>query len=167
MDQENPMGALALIYSSIGDWLDSHSSALQLWFSESVRTIDGFQFRKCPAWLEPELFIKACEHTKYDNARFQLKICNKRDIWRVRISMVFHTKARLMEDGTTVGPGILFTVLDDEGRSFFVDYFAISLSALEKSVAPDQWCIFWFNKLARSRQLNRIFAYKTYEAEME
>ncbi len=161
------MGALALPCSSISEWLENHSSALQQWFSRGGQTIDGFQFRKCPAWIEPEQFIKSCEQTPHDTARFRLMICNKRDVWRVRISMVFHTKARLMEDGSTVGPGILFSVLDEEGHNFFVDYFTASLSSCNESIMPEQWCIFWFNKLARSRQLNRIFAYKTYEAEID
>lgn len=161
------MGALTLPCSSIDELLNSQSAALQQWFSSGGHKIDGLLVRKCPSWLEPEQFIKANADVRFDTACFRLMMCSKRDIWRVSVEMVFHTESRVMDDGTKVGPGILFCVLNDEGKSISVDYFVVSIPPSAESITSEQWCSYWFGKLAKSHYLNRIFAYKEFEAEID
>ena len=163
------MGALTLPCSSIDDVLQQQSAAIQQWFSSGGRKIDGLVVRKCPSWLESDQFIKAGSGARFDTARFRLLMCNKRDIWRVSVDMVFHPKVWLMGDGSTAGPGILFNVQDDEGQSVLIDYFeAGNLTSLElDAIMPEQWCLYWFRKLAKSQHINRIFAYKEFEAEVD
>ena len=161
------MGALTLPCSSIDDLLQQQSATLQQWFSSGGRKIEGLVIRKFPSWLESDQFISAGSGAQFDTARFRLMMCNKRDIWRVSIDMVFHPKARLMDDGSTVGPGILFNVLDDEDQSVLIDYFEVSIPASADSITPEQWCTYWFMKLAKSHHINRIFAYKEFEAEID
>ena len=161
------MGALTLPCSSIDDLLQQQSAALRQWFSSDGRKIKGLVVRKFPAWIESDQFINAGSGAQYNTARFRLMMCNKRDLWSVRIDMVFHPKARLMDDGSTVGPGILFNVLDDEDQSVLIDYFGVSVPDSAESITPEQWCTYWFKKLAKSRNINRIFAYKEFEAEID
>ncbi|MFK0573379.1 hypothetical protein [Endozoicomonas sp.] len=161
------MGALTLPCSSVDDLLHSQSAALQEWFASGGHKIDGLLVRKSSSWLEPEQFIKAGSDVRFDTARFHLMMCTKRDIWRVCIDMVFHTRVRLMEDGSAAGPGLLFSVLDDEGKSIPVDYFAVSVPASAESIAPEQWCSYWFTKFVKSHRINRVFAYKEFEAEID
>ncbi|USE38294.1 hypothetical protein [Endozoicomonas sp. SCSIO W0465] len=161
------MGALTLPCSSIDDLLQQHSAALQQWFASGDRKIEGLVIRKFPSWLESEQFIKAGSGAQFDTARFRLMMSNQRDIWRVTIDMIFHPKARLLDDGSTAGPGILFNVLDDEDQGIPIDYFAASTPFSADSITPEQWCTYWFKKLAKSHHINRIFAYKEFEAEVD
>ena len=161
------MGSLTLPRSSIDDLLRQQSAALRQWFSSGSRKIEGLVVRKFPAWLESDKFIDAGSGAQYNTARFRLMMCNKRDLWSVRIDMIFHPKARLMDDGTTVGPGILFNVLDDEDQGVLVDYFGVRVPDSANLVTSEQWCLHWFKKLAKSHNINRIFAYKEFEAEIE
>ncbi|MGO0305824.1 hypothetical protein ACTL6P_04285 [Endozoicomonas acroporae] len=161
------MGALTLPCSSIDDLLQQQSAALQQWLASGDRKIEGLVVRKFPAWLESDQFIKAGSGAQFDTARFRLMMCNKYDIWRVNIDMIFHPRVRLLDDGSTAGPGILFNVLDDEGQSVLIDYFEAGVPAPADSITPEHWCTYWFKKLTRSHHINRIFAYKEYEAEID
>ncbi|WP_257284245.1 hypothetical protein [Endozoicomonas sp. SESOKO1] len=161
------MGALTLPCSSINDVLQQQSAAIRQWFSSGGRKIDGLVIRKFPSWLESDRFIKAGSGARFDTARFRLMMCNKRDIWRVSVDMVFHPKVRLLGDGSTAGPGILFSVQDDEGKGVPIDYFEAGNLTSSGSITPEQWCLYWFRKLARSQHINQIFAYKEFEAEID
>lgn len=160
------MGALTLPCSSIDELLKYQSARLQQWFSSGDK-IEGLIVRKFPSWLEPVQFIPAGSDVQFDTARFHLMMSNTRDVWRVSVDMVFHLKARLLDDGSTAGPGILFNVLDDDGRMILIDYFVPGITAAPESITPEQWCLHWFRRLAKSHNINRIFAYKAFEAEIE
>ncbi|WP_419533343.1 hypothetical protein [Endozoicomonas sp.] len=58
-------------------------------------------------------------------------------------------------------------MLDDEDQSVLIDYFEVSIPASADSITPEQWCTYWFMKLAKSHHINRIFAYKEFEAEID
>ncbi|WP_257266422.1 hypothetical protein [Endozoicomonas sp. ONNA2] len=117
------MGALTLPCSSVDDLLQQQSAAMQQWFASGGQKIEGLVVRKFPAWLESDQFITADSGAQFNTARFRLMMRNKRDIWRVNMDMIFHPGARLLDDGSTVGPGLLFNVLDDEDHGILIAYF--------------------------------------------
>ena len=161
------MEALTKPCSSIDGLLHDQTVALQRWFARGGQRIEDLIVRKFPSWLEPEQFLNASTDEPFATARFRLMMCNKQSLWRVCVEMVFHDEPRDLEDGSIAEPGILFYVLDDEDQRVEVDYFAANLFPTDLSVTPEQWCLYWFRKLAKSHHINRIFAYKVFEAELD
>ena len=161
------MGALTLPCSSVIDVLNNQSAVLQQWFASETQRIDGFIVRKCEAWLEPVEFAKGDGDKEFDNAQFHLMICSKRDIWRIPFDLVFYREPCVQEDGSNAGPGLQFNVLDENGERVLVDYFPASPFQPDRPISAEQFCRYWFAKLLKSHHVNRIFAYKEYEAEVE
>lgn len=161
------MEALTKPCSSIDDLLHDQAAALQQWFASGGRKIEDLIIRKFPSWLEPEQFLDAGIEEPFATARFRLMMRNKQNLWRITIEMVFHDEPWTLEDGTTAESGILFYVLDDKDQRVAVDYFAASLFPAGLSVTPEQWCLYWFRKLAKSHHINCIFAHKVFEAELD
>ena len=161
------MGSLTLPCSSVIDWMNHQSTILQQWFTNEPQRIEGFILRKCNAWLEPLEFFPASNTNEASRARFDLMINSKRDLWRIRLELTFHLNNYVTEDGSNVGPGLLFAVFDGDGRPVPVDYLTIGSEALEQPLPAEPFCEFWFNKLFKSARIKRVFAYKEYEAEVE
>ena len=162
------MEALTEPCSSIDDLLHDQAAALQQWFARGGQKIEDLIIRKFPSWLEPDQFLSASSTSvSFDTARFRLIMRNKENLWRVSVDMVFCHESWLQEDGSIVEQGIKFYVLDRDGQQVAVDFFAASLFPADISVSPEQWCLYWFRKLAKSHHINRIFAYKVFEAELD
>ena len=161
------MEALTKPCSSIDDLLHDQAAALQKWFAGGGQKIENLIIRKFPSWLEPERFLSTSTNVSFDTARFRLIMRNKENLWRVSVDMVFCHDSWLQEDGSIAEQGIKFYVLDNDGQRVAVDFFAASLFPTEISVTPEQWCLYWFRKLTRSHHINRIFAYKVFEAELD
>ena len=161
------MEALTRPCSSIDDLLHNQAAALQQWFAGGGQKIGNLIIRKFPSWLEPDQFLSASDSVSFDTARFRLIMRNKEYLWRVSVDMVFCHEPWLQEDGTIVEQGLKFYVLDSDGQRIAVDFFAVNLFPTDISVSPEQWCLYWFRKLAKSHHINRIFAYKVFEAELD
>ena len=94
-------------------------------------------------------------------------MCNKENLWRVTVDMVFHREPWLQEDGSIAEQGVQFFVLNDDEQRIAVDFFAASLFPTDVPLTAEQCCLYWFRKLAKSHHINRIFAYKVFEAELD
>lgn len=161
------MGAITLPCSSVDEVLNGHSAALKQWFADKDHVLDGLMVRKFPSRLEPDQFMPSSSETPFNVARFRLMMSNAREEWRITLEMVFHSRPRLMEDGSAMGSGILFNVLDEEGAAVTIDYFAIGNNEFSQPLSAGHWCLYWFKKLSKSPKFNQIFAYKTLEKELE
>ena len=167
MDQENPVEALTIPRSSIDDLLHDQAAALQQWFARGGQRIEDLIIRKFPAWLEPDRFLSVSAGESSDTARFRLMMCNKESLWRVTVDMVFRHESWLQEDGSIVERGVQFFVLNKDEQRVAVDCFAASLFPTNIPLTPEQTCLYWFRKLAKSHHINRIFAHKVFEAELD
>ncbi|WP_299728539.1 hypothetical protein [uncultured Endozoicomonas sp.] len=161
------MGALTLPCSSVVDVLNNQSAVLQQWFSHEPQQVNGLLIRKSECWLEPVEFVSANHDQAFDSARFHLMVVSKRDIWRIQLDLIFYCDSYTKEDGSNAGPGLQFAVLDDNGDRVVIDHFATSQLQPDQAMPAEQFCLYWFSRLFKSPCINRIFAYKEYEAEID
>lgn len=161
------MEALTIPHSSFGDLLHGQAAALQQWFARGGQKIEDLIIRKFPSWLEPDQFLSVSANEPFDTARFRLMMCNKENLWRVTVDMVFHREPWQQEDGSIAEQGVQFFVLNDDEQRIAVDFFAASLFPTDVPLTAEQCCLYWFRKLAKSHHINRIFAYKVFEAELD
>ena len=161
------MEALTMPRSSFDDLLHGQAAALQQWFARGGQKIEDLIIRKFPSWLEPDQFLSVSANEPFDTARFRLMMCNKENLWRVTVDMVFHREPWQQEDGSIAEQGVQFFVLNDDEQRIAVDFFAASLFPTNVPLTAEQCCLYWFRKLAKSHHINRIFAYKVFEAELD
>lgn len=161
------MEALTIPHSSFDDLLHGQAAALQQWFARGGQKIEDLIIRKFPSWLEPDQFLSVSANESFDTARFRLMMCNKENLWRVTVDMVFHREPWQQEDGSIAEQGVQFFVLNDDEQRIAVDFFAASLFPTDVPLTAEQCCLYWFRKLAKSHHINRIFAYKVFEAELD
>lgn len=161
------MGAIHAPESSIEQILEHHSSTIKQLISEGAESFGDLTVRKFASRLEPESYIPANSDIPFDRARFRLVMSNSREEWRVTLDMIFHVRRRLQADGSMLDPGLQFNVVDEDGKSIFVDYMSLELEEEQASISSEEWVVLWFQKLVRKSDFSTVFAYKEFERELE
>ena len=161
------MGAVHAPESSIEQILDKHSSAIKQRIADSEEYFGDLTVRKFPSRLEPEGYIPANNDVPFDRARFRLVMSNSREEWRVTMDMIFHVRKKLLADGSMLDPGLQFNVVDEDGKSIFVDYLSLEITEELACMSCEKWAVYWFQKLVRKSEFSAAFAYKEFERELE
>ena len=161
------MGVIHAPGSTIEQVLETHSSVIKQLIAEGVESFGSLTVRKFPSRLEPESYIPANSAIPFDHARFRLVMSNSREEWRITLDMIFHVRRKLQADGSMLNPGLQFNVVDEDGKSIFVDYMSLDLTEEENNISSEQWTIQWFQKLVRKSEFSPVFAHKEFERELE
>lgn len=161
------MGAIQAPESSIEQILEQRSNTIKQRISGSPESFGDLTVRKFPSRLEPQSYISADSDVPFDRARFALVMSNGREEWRVTMDLVFHVRRKLKDDGSMLDPGLQFNVVDDEGKSIFVDYISLNPAEEQADISCEQWVVQWFQKLVRKSEFSAAFAYKEFERELE
>ena len=161
------MGAIHAPESSIEQILEIHSSTIKQRITDGAGSFGDLTVRKFKSRLEPDSYIPANSDVPFDRARFRLVMSNSREEWRVTLDMIFHVRRRLQADGSMLDPGLQFNVVDEDGKSIFVDYMSLDLSEEPLGNSSEEWAIQWFQKLVRKSEFSAVFAYKEFERELE
>ena len=161
------MGAIQTPDMTVEEILNNKSELVRQRFTDSDTSLGEVLVRKFPSRLEPDTFYQAGEKNPFDKARFRLVMSNQREEWWVAIDLIFHSRKRLLADGSMVGAGMQFNVITEEGKGLLVDYFSIDTTEELETLSAEDWCIYWFKKLVRSPQISSIFAHKEFERELE
>ena len=161
------MGAIQTPGITAEQVLKYYSKLVRKRFSESDQCLCEVVVRKFDSRLEPDTFYKEGDKTPFDKARFRLVMSNEREEWCVNIDLIFHSRKRLLSDGSMVGPGVQFSVITDEGKSLLIDYFSIDSDSEIGDWSAEEWCSHWFRRLVRSPNISSIFAHKVFVRELE
>ena len=161
------MGAIQTPGTTAEQILKHYSKLVQKRFSASDQRLGEVLVRKFASRLEPDAFYKEGDGIPFDKARFHLVMSNGREEWGVKVDLIFHSRKRLLSDGSMVGAGVQFSVITEEGKSLMVDYFSIDEDSQEESESAEEWCTSWFKKLVRSPSISSIFAHKEFIRELE
>ena len=147
--------------------LEQKAKAIQKRFTQNPRSFGDLLVRKFSSRLEPVAFLIADSEIPFERARFKLVMSNTREEWRIKLDMVFHTRRRLLSDGSMADPGLQFNVVDEDGKSTFVEF--ISLEHIEEldAVACEEWVLFWLQKFIRKPAFGSVFAHKEFERELD
>lgn len=166
------MGAIQTPGITAEQILTHYSKLVRERFSESDKSLGEVVVRKFNSCLEPEAFYKEGnkslpDKVPFDRARFRLVMSNGREEWCVVIDLIFHSRKRLLSDGSMVGAGVQFNVISDEGKGLLIDYFSIDTDEEFRVKTADEWCSHWFSKLVKSSNISAIFAHKEFVRELE
>ena len=143
------------------------SKRVEVRFEHVNKSLGEIQIRKFPSRLEADTFIKVSEGIPFDKARTRLIMSNGREEWSITLELVFHTRKRLLADGSMLAPGVQFNVLSDESKSHFIDYFCLNVGGIFEGWSAEEWCTYWFSKLAKSNRISSMFAHKEFVQELE
>ncbi len=161
------MGAIQTPGTTVEQVLKHYSALVQKRFADSNESLGELVVRKFASRIEPEAFYVEGEGIPFDKARFNLVMSNEREEWMVKIDLIFHSRKRLIADGSMIGAGIQFNVISEEDKGLMVDYFPMDSEAEDMSLTADDWCTCCFKKLARSQKISVMFAHKEFVRELE
>ena len=161
------MGAIHTPGRTAEQVLKEYSKLVSQRISKSDQSLSEAMVRKFPSSLQPEGFYPAGDKNPFDKARFHLVMSNQREEWQVTIDLIFHSRKRLLSDGSMVGEGVQFSVITEEGKSLLVDYFCIDSNEIPENWSAEEWCSHWLKKLVRSPNISAIFAHKAFLRELE
>ena len=161
------MGAIHTPCATLEQLLEHQSEQVRQRLASNQQSFGVLTIRKFPTRLEPVAYISADSDIPFDRVRFDLFLNNTREEWKLSMDMIFHTRRRLLSDGSMVDPGLQFNVVDEEGKSLFVDYVSVEPSEELEAMSPEQWALHWFQKIARRPDFSAVFAHKEFVQELD
>ena len=161
------MGAIQTPCSSVEQLLGDKAAAVRQCVKKGQKSIGELTVRRFPTRLEPESYIPADADMPFERVRFRLVMSNSREEWKITMDMIFHTRKRLLEDGSMADPGLQFNVVDENGKSLFIDYMSAEPSEELEHLSGAQWSMFWFRKITRRPEFSSVFAYKEFVRELD
>ena len=161
------MGAIQTPCSSVEQLLGEKTAAIKQYMESKPKSFGNLMIRRFPTRLEPVSYIPADSSIPFERARFHLVMSNGREEWQVTMDMIFHTRKRLLEDGSMAEPGLQFNVVDENNKSLFIDYMSTEPTEELEQLSCEEWSLHWFRKVARRPEFSSVFAYKEFVRELD
>ncbi|WP_422136781.1 hypothetical protein [Endozoicomonas sp. ALD040] len=141
------------------NFLTQKAADMKSWFESGTQPIEGLNVRKMPARAEPLEYIASAGKTK-NKARFKLIVSKNFKLWSMDLEMSFFCQPWLSNDGIANPPGLLFSVIDDEGTIHPIEYLPTVFDYEEEDMNAPQWFSFWIQKILKRPSIKIVFAYK-------
>ncbi len=145
--------------ASASDFIQQCVVDVKSWYDSGSQSIDGLNVRKMPARIEPQKFIKA-EGKKKNSARFSLIVSKNYKLWSIDMEMIFYCQPWLSNDGIASGPGLMFAVIDDDGKSHPIEFLPMSHMDEQKNLSAPEWYSYWMQKLFKRPSIKLVFAHR-------
>ena len=146
--------------SDISTLLKHKAVDVKKWFESGPQEMPDLIVRKCPASAVSTEFIPATKERDPDCARFDLTIQYGERFWSVTLEMAFHSM-RWVSGDTINFPGLMFSVIDSEGKRVKIDYYTLKYTPGLDALEPEIWCKGWLQKILKNPTVKIIFAHKT------
>lgn len=161
------MGAIYTPCASIEQLLEHQAGLIKQKLTKKTASFGVLTVRKFPTRLKPVKYISADSDIPFDRTRFSLVLSNTREEWKLTMDMVFHTRKRLLTDGSMVDPGLQFNIVDEDGKSSFVDFISVEPSEELEAMSAEEWALHWFRKISRRPEFSSVFAHKEFVRELD
>ncbi|MRI32860.1 hypothetical protein EOPP23_07660 [Endozoicomonas sp. OPT23] len=144
---------------SASDFIQQRVVDVKSWYDSGSQAIDGLNVRKMPARIKPQEFIKA-EGKKKNSARFSLIVSKNYKLWSIDMEMMFYCQPWLSNEGVASGPGLMFSVIDEEGESHQIEFLPMTDMEEQETLNAPLWCSYWIQRLLKRQSIKIVFAYR-------